>query len=109
MEKQTYYIGVSSGQITQQPETTQWEFKVEATDEEITQLRQLFNRAAQEAMGWAYIVAHPISGSKQNLDYRDHNETLQEIYEMIYKLGDEPTREHIREHDIIEAIGKDNV
>ncbi len=107
MEKRKYYVGVASGQITQQPETTEWEFEIEATDEQIARLRELFDMANRQNFDVAYAVLHPLSGSKVEHDYKNYDHTLQEIYRMIYELGNEKARQHITQHNLIQELGKD--
>lgn len=107
MEKQKYYVGVGSGQITRQPETTEWEFEIEATEEQVARLRELFDRAAKQNLDIAYVVLHPIEGTKEDHDLKNYDHTLQEIYRMIYELGNEETKQFISEHQIIQELGKD--
>lgn len=107
MKKQKYYVGVGSGQITRQPETTEWEFEIEATEEQITRLRELFERANKQNLDIAYLVLHPLEGRKEEHDLKNYDHTLQEIYRMIYELGSEETKKFIRENQIIQELGKD--
>lgn len=107
MEKRKYYVGVASGQITQQPESTHWEYEIEASDEEIARLRDLFENANRQNMGVAYVALHPVEGRKEERDFRAYSQTLQEVYRMIYELGNDEAREHIVQNKIIEDIGKD--
>lgn len=107
MEKRKYYVGVASGQITQQPETTQWEYEIEASDEEISRLRDLFDRANRQNFDVAYVAFHPIEGPKEEHDFKNYDHTLQEIYRMIYELGNEEAREHIVQNNLIQELGKD--
>ena len=43
-QKKTYYIDVGHGQISQSSTASTWSFKIQANDEEITQLRELFDQ-----------------------------------------------------------------
>lgn len=107
MEKQKYYVGVASGQITRQPETTEWEFEIEATEEQIAKLRELFNQAARQNLDVAHVVLHPLSGRKEEHDLKNYDHTLQEIYRMIYELGNDEAKAHIVQNRIIQELGKD--
>lgn len=107
MKKQKYYVGVGSGQITRQPETTDWEFEIEATEEQIARLRELFERANKQNLDIAYLVLHPLEGRKEEHDLKNYDHTLQEIYRIIYELGSEETKQFIRENQMIQELGKD--
>ncbi|KHF28739.1 hypothetical protein LR68_02492 [Anoxybacillus sp. BCO1] len=41
--KKTYYVSVARGEISQVKTASPWEFRIEATDEEIIQLREYFD------------------------------------------------------------------
>ncbi len=107
MEKKTYYVGVASGQITQQPDTTPWEYEIQASDEEIARLRDLFERANRQNFDIAYVVLHPIEGPKEEHDFKNYDHTLQEIYRMVRELGNEDAKAHIDSIDVIQELGKD--
>ena len=56
-EKNTYYISVARGEILRSGTDSPYEFVVHATDNEITQLRYLFDAA--EEVGWdGFLRAH---------------------------------------------------
>lgn len=54
-EKKTYYITVGTGEITKSRTDSAWNFKIEATDDEIIQLRELFDQ--NYSMEWQNFFA----------------------------------------------------
>lgn len=94
-EKNTYYIGLANGEISRSSTDSPWNFKIEATDEEITNLRNLFdsNYDTEWAGFWrAHIPIMEYHHDKTNDNYDEH---LLKVYKMIYDLGDEEAKKHI--------------
>jgi hypothetical protein len=95
IHRKTYYIGLANGQIFQDRSSSPWNFQIEATDDEINELRRLFNQnEAMEEKNFyrAHIPFMPYHFDQENDDY-DH--TLYDAYKMIYDLGNEDARTHI--------------
>ncbi|KIL75720.1 hypothetical protein [Bacillus badius] len=95
--KNVYYIAIETGEIMRKPTVSPWSFKIYASDEEITSLRELFDANYSVEIGnflrahIPYREYHKDSGNDQ---YDDH---LRKIYQMIYELGDEEAKQHIEE------------
>jgi hypothetical protein len=100
--KKTYYITLGSGEIMQRATDSPWSFKISATDEEITKLRELFDQ--NYATEWQnYFRAHvPYVQYHYDRENDAYDETLGEIYKMIYELGDEEAKQHIRNIGILD-------
>ncbi|PWA09033.1 hydrolase [Pueribacillus theae] len=107
MEKRTYYVAVNTGEIVDDPTITPWQYEIHATEDEAHQLRELFDQASRQSMDVAYRVARPFSGSGEDYDMHHYDNTLQEIYRIIYRLGNEKAKEHIQSTNMIEEIGKE--
>ncbi|PKR84375.1 hydrolase [Heyndrickxia camelliae] len=93
--KHTYYVDLGSGEISKSKDASVWNFKIEATDEEITQLRQIFDSnydADIEGFLRAHIPALEYHHDRSN-DISDEN--LLRAYQMLYDLGDEDAKRHI--------------
>lgn len=96
-EKNTYYISIANGEIMRQPTVSPWNFKIYATDAEITNLRELFD--ANYSVEWvnffrAHIPYREYHNDPENDQYDEH---MSKIYETIYELGDEEAKRHVRE------------
>lgn len=94
-DKHTYYVDLGSGEISRSKDSSVWNYKIEATDEEITRLRQIFdsNYDADIAGFWrAHVPILEYHHDRPN-DISDEN--LLRAYQMLYDLGDEDAKEHI--------------
>jgi hypothetical protein len=94
-QKRTYYIEISSGAITQSAIDSPWNFKIEATDEEIKKLREQFDIIdANEPAD--FIRAHiPFKEYHYDEENDTYDETLKNIYGMVYMLGDNEAKRFI--------------
>ncbi|MCM3571238.1 hydrolase [Neobacillus mesonae] len=100
-QKKTYYIDVGTGHISQSATAATWSFKIEATDAEITQLRALMNQ--NYSTEWRnFFRAHvPVVQYHDDTDNHVYDSTLQQIYGMIYQLGDKEAKDHIESMNIL--------
>ncbi|WP_075982673.1 hydrolase [Bacillus massilinigeriensis] len=101
-QKKTYYIEVGSGQISQSSSDSPWNFKIEATDDEIIALRELFDQ--NYSTEWQnFFRAHvPYVQYHYDRENDSYDRNLIDIYQMIYKLGDEPAKQHIQGMGILD-------
>ncbi|MFC0211140.1 hypothetical protein ACFFK0_01540 [Paenibacillus chartarius] len=101
MEKKTFYVTVEHGTILADREADGFEFEIEATEEELDRLQQLFEdtSAAEEATAARGMFA-PVNVEAYNNDYDDH---LVQVYRMLHKLGTPETKRHIESMNILNA------
>lgn len=101
-EKKTYYITVGSGEISQSSTDSAWNFKIEATDDEIIRLRELFDQ--NYSTEWRnFFRAHvPYVQYHHDRENDAYDETIVEVYKMIYELGDQEAKNHIETMGILE-------
>lgn len=104
-QKKTYYIDVGHGQISQSSTASAWSFKIQANDDEITQLRELFDQ--NYSTEWKnFFRAHvPYVQYHHDRENDSYDSTIDQVYEMIYNLGDEEAKSHIRSMNIIPNQG----
>jgi hypothetical protein len=106
-EKKTYYISVGAGEIMRVPNASPWEFKIEATDEEITEMREIFDVMQDNSIA-DFLRAHVPFVEYSNDPTNDiHDENLHRIYQMIYELGDENAKQHIESLGILDGFKSD--
>ncbi|MGV3463730.1 MAG: hydrolase [Heyndrickxia sp.] len=101
-KKQTYYVDLGSGEISKSKDASVWNFKIEATDEEITQLRQIFDSNYDaDILGFlrSHVPALEYHHDRSN-DISDEN--LLRTYQMLYNLGDEDAKKHIESIGILD-------
>ncbi|WP_185861642.1 hydrolase [Peribacillus cavernae] len=101
--KNTYYIYLANGQISQDRESSEWNFKIEATDEEITQLREYFDQNYSTEIENFYRAHVPYVQYHYDRENDAYDETIQRIYGMIYELGDEEAKNHIESMGILHS------
>jgi hypothetical protein len=103
-QKKTYYVAVAHGEITKSATDSPWDFKIEATDDEIIALREYFttNHNADWSSFWrAHVPYLEYHHDKVNDVYDD---SMKKAYGMIYQLGDEEARKHIESMGILDGI-----
>ncbi|MDZ5712553.1 hydrolase [Jeotgalibacillus haloalkalitolerans] len=94
-QKNTYYVSVARREILRSGTDSPYEFVVNATDDEITKLRMLFDRNEESEMegfltGQMPSVPYHVDKANQESD-----NLLIKIYRLIGEIGDEEARNHI--------------
>ncbi|MFB6367491.1 hypothetical protein ACFCP7_26285 [Paenibacillus elgii] len=99
MEKKTYYIAVGSGEVQEPEEATgNFEFEIQATEEEVDKLQDMFEELAMNEEDTAMRATIPYR------EYRPDKESdgnLTEIYRMLHELGTPDTRRHIEAMNVL--------
>ena len=99
--KKTYYIDIGSGEITQSATDSTWNFKIEANDEEITQLREEFDYNYNKGVE-NFLRAHvPFEEYHNDKSNHDQDRSLIRLYKMIHQLGDDEAKKHIESMGIL--------
>ncbi|MBM7649719.1 hypothetical protein JOC78_002693 [Bacillus ectoiniformans] len=95
-EKNAYYIQVGNGEIMRRATDSPWNFKIYANDEEITALRELFD--ANYSVEWQNFFRAHVPYVQYHYDRQNdgYDGNMKQIYEMIYELGDDEAKEHIK-------------
>ncbi|PFP27625.1 hydrolase [Bacillus sp. AFS073361] len=99
--KHSYYINIQSHEIFSEPDGSEWDFRIEATDKEVAVLERLFDKT--EETDWeSYFRAHiPYLEYHHQPQNKDYDLRILLIYTLLHYLGDEDTRAHIREMGIL--------
>ncbi|CAM4159626.1 hydrolase [Bacillus manliponensis] len=104
MEKKTYYVSIANGEISRVQSANTYSFTIQATDEEIVELRSHFDHAYEEDLG-SFVRSHvPFVEYHHDSNNDRYDEQLQEAYKMIYELGDNETKELIAQMGIINGL-----
>jgi hypothetical protein len=100
-QKKTYYVSIATGEISQVKTASPWDFQIEATDDEIIQLREYFDQ--NYSTDWQAFWRSHVPYVQYHYDRENdaYDETLTKIYQLIYKLGNEEAKEHIRSLGIL--------
>lgn len=101
MEKNTYYISVGSREISQIKTASPFELEIEATEDEVRALREIFDEMySADWMGFfrAHVPYVQYHYDREN-DMIDRD--LINVYQMLYDLGKPETKQHIESMGIL--------
>ncbi|PFA64026.1 hydrolase [Bacillus sp. AFS015802] len=98
-ERHDYYIEVATGEISRSSTDSEWNFKISATDEEITQLREVFD--SNHSVDWQNFYRAHVPYIQYHYDRENdaYDDNLHQVYGMLHRLGDEEVKR------FIESIG----
>ncbi|GIP38116.1 hypothetical protein J31TS4_13960 [Paenibacillus sp. J31TS4] len=106
MAKQTYYVSIAPNEIVPDPlpsNTTQ--FEILADDGDLARLQDLFEKTTDTENRLVERASTPYEEFEQEEEQDEKNELyderLQNVYRLIYELGTEKTRAHIRKMDVL--------
>lgn len=102
--KKTYYVTVSTGEISQFHTSSPWDYKIEATDEEIIKLRQYFDQVYSSDLKGFFRAHTPYLQYHYDRENDEIDQTNNMIYRMLYELGDQEAKDHIRSQRILGKI-----
>ncbi|MED4600835.1 hypothetical protein P9314_08970 [Paenibacillus validus] len=101
MERNKYYVSVQSRSIMSNQGDAAYELEIEATDEEIKQLQELFEVEEDfeiDTFWRAHAAGIPYHYDQANVGY---DMALQEIYRKIHALGTKETKDQIEKMQIL--------
>jgi hypothetical protein len=100
-EKHSYFINIQSHEIFGEPNGGGWDFKINATESQVAVLERLFDKT--DETDWeSYIRAHiPFLEYHHQPENKEYDLRMMVIYSLLYYLGDEKTRAHIRDMGIL--------
>ena len=105
MAKKTYYVSIQNALAAEEPLDDTFDFEIEATEDEIEKLQQLF----EEPMNYTATVPAELftslgpSGEIQER-IRNYDHALYKVYQMIYDLGSPKTKQFIEENEILKEM-----
>jgi hypothetical protein len=99
--KKPYYIDIGTGEISQSATSSTWNYRIEASDDEIIQLREYFDQ--NYSTEWQnFFRAHvPFVQYHQDRENDTYDKTMKEVYRMIHELGDDEAKKHIESMGIL--------
>jgi hypothetical protein len=105
-KKKTYYVSVGTGEISQVKTASPWDYQIEATDDEIAMLREYFD--SNYSAEWQGFFRAHVPYIQYHYDrYNDAvDQNLFNIYQMIYELGSDETKNQIQSAGILESLQK---
>ncbi len=108
MEKKKYYVSIhtsaSTYEIREEKGQSTYDFEIEASPEEIEQLKYSFEKAASADFK-SYLHSHvPFPNDMADADHETYDNTLNTIYDKIYTLGTTETKSQIEEMGVLNAM-----
>lgn len=105
-ERKPYYVSVGACQILEDPQAAAYELEIQATEEEVTRLQELFEELTSWDEAQTFHFAHTpftaFSTDRINLGYEL---LLKRVYAQLYELGTEQTKSHIQSMHFVETSG----
>lgn len=111
LDKKKYYIAVGSGQILEDKEISSFELEIEATEDEVNQLQELFQlenmeeapiflapHSAKDILNIGAAAWEPYKETEVHEEYDHH---LAAIYRLLHQLGTPETKKHIESMNIL--------
>ena len=94
-ERNDYYIEIATGEISRSSTDSPWNFKISATDEEITQLREIFD--SNHSVDWQNFYRAHVPYLQYHYDRENdaYDENMRQAYGMIHQLGDGEAKKFI--------------
>jgi hypothetical protein len=109
MEKKKYYLSIHSslGTVEMRDEKGEatYDFEIEATPEDTYQIEKLINKARETDVS-LFMEPHylPFGSDHIDKDNEKYDQTLDEIYHIIYKLGTPETQKQMDGMGILDAL-----
>ncbi len=101
MEKKTYYVSVQASSVLPEQGDAAYEFEIEATDEEISVLQEVFDDKYFSENGTIGRAMTPWKPYHEDQDNDEYDGYLKDAYGIIYRLGTPETRSHIEQMGIL--------
>ncbi|WP_010274733.1 hypothetical protein [Paenibacillus senegalensis] len=103
MAKSTYYVTVAQGELLQDPTALNYDFVIEADEDEFDKLQELFEDTAEAEQRTAGTSLIPyLRDAAEDNEFYDSQ--LMEIYRMLHQLGTPETRKHIESMGILSDL-----
>ncbi|SDK08857.1 hydrolase [Sediminibacillus albus] len=101
MEKKKFFINMGTLEISQVEAGDNNDFTIFATDQEVFQLRELFDEMYNSDITAFFRTHLPIHYHKDSANDR-YDAGIVSAYQMVYDLGDDATKAHIGSMKILE-------
>ncbi|QPC47307.1 hydrolase [Mangrovibacillus cuniculi] len=101
-EKHTYYVCLARGQIMRTKDDSTWEYEIQATDEEIVRLREIFD--SNYSSDWqGFFRAHvPYLQYHYDRENDANDANMYRIYEILHELGTPDAKKFIEEQGFLQ-------
>jgi hypothetical protein len=104
LNKKTYYIAVASGQISQVRSASSYEFEIQATDDEVRFLRELFDEAYSEDIKSFFRAHVPYEQYHHDPQNDAYDSRIYQVYKYLHDFGSPETKQHIESMGILNEM-----
>lgn len=102
MGRKKYYVNMQSREISQIKYGNNADFTIYATEGEVQTLRQKLNQMYDAELG-TFIRSHvPFIPYHHDQSNDDYDQGITEAFQMIYDLGNEEAKRHIKEMGVLD-------
>ncbi|MNG04874.1 hypothetical protein D3C84_880380 [compost metagenome] len=100
-ERRRFYVSVASGQVLEDPEAAAYELIIEANDDEVNKLKELFGEytSMDEAEAF-HFVRSPYETNDDRALSGGTDAIIHQIYGMLYDLGTDETKQFLHDSRI---------
>ncbi|EGL83334.1 hypothetical protein CathTA2_1118 [Caldalkalibacillus thermarum TA2.A1] len=95
MTKQRYFVHPKTGEILDEQDPATFAFAIEATEEEMVELRNLFMELLEEESDTFFDAFFPFQQEEAMTDNEQYEQVLNHIYQKIYELGTAETKQQL--------------
>lgn len=99
--KKRYYVSIQSKAILENKEDSSYEFEIDASPEEVEQLKNIFTKMGNADHSGYWKVHVPFTQYHNDPENDAYDQQLKQAYQLIYAVGTNETKEHIDAMNII--------
>lgn len=100
--RKRFYVSVQAGQILADPEAAAYELAINANDEEVARLRELFEELSSMAEAEAaHFGSTPFMSSSDEDMNGASDDIISRIYRLLHECGTSETKRHIEAMGIL--------
>lgn len=96
-ERKNYFVTIDTENIRETSVPEGIEYEVFATQDEISEIRELFNEKEKSSKNAVKYLAKPFNEWGADNERRKYDDHLITLYQRIYELGTEETKANIKE------------
>jgi transcriptional/translational regulatory protein YebC/TACO1 len=107
--KEKYFVNIVNGGIAKEGMENDGSFAIYADESDLSRVEEKLENMNSANQG-SYVRAHvPYFPEEESPENSRYDKNLKELYQVLYELGDEQTKEHIESINILNQPGDDLV
>lgn len=101
MERKKYFVSLQSREISQTIVGNNADFTIYATDDEVRMLRKKMDNIYDAEVDTYWRAHVPIMPYHKDASNERYDQSLTEVFKMIYTLGDEQAKQFVSESEVL--------